>query len=66
MAKSVKLLEPIHPGEILSEEFMKPLGLSINRLSRDLGVPRIASTASFTEPGPLPRIPRSGSAGILA
>ena len=32
-------LDPIHPGEILSEEFMKPLGISINRLSRDLHVP---------------------------
>jgi addiction module HigA family antidote len=38
MAKKTKLLEPIPPGEILSEEFMKPLGLSINRLSRDLHV----------------------------
>jgi antitoxin HigA-1 len=34
-----KLLDPIHPGEILNEEFMKPLGISINRLSRDLHVP---------------------------
>jgi len=34
-----KGLEPIHPGEILLEEFMKPLGLSINGLSRDLHVP---------------------------
>lgn len=32
-------LEPIHPGEILREEFMKPLGISINRLSRDIAVP---------------------------
>ena len=39
MAKRIKLLDPIHPGEILSEEFMKPLGISINRLSRDLHVP---------------------------
>jgi antitoxin HigA-1 len=39
MAKRTKLLEPIHPGEILSEDFMRPLALSINRLSRDLGVP---------------------------
>lgn len=29
----------IHPGEILSEEFLKPLGISQNRLGRDLGVP---------------------------
>ncbi len=39
MARKIKLLDPIHPGEILSEEFMKPLGISINRLSRDLHVP---------------------------
>lgn len=34
-----KMLPLIHPGEILFEEFMKPLGLSINRLARDLVVP---------------------------
>jgi len=39
MANQPKLLDPIHPGEILAEDFMKPLGLSINRLSRDLHVP---------------------------
>jgi antitoxin HigA-1 len=39
MTKTTKLLDAIHPGEILSEEFMKPLGISINRLSRDLHVP---------------------------
>ena len=39
MARKTKLLDPIHPGEILNEEFMKPLGISINRLSRDLHVP---------------------------
>ena len=39
MTKKTKLLDPIHPGEILSEEFMKPIGISINRLSRDLHVP---------------------------
>lgn len=32
------LLPPIHPGEILSEEFMRPLGLSSNALARTLGV----------------------------
>ena len=39
MAKRTTLLEPIHPGEVLREEFMQPLGISINRLSRDLNVP---------------------------
>jgi antitoxin HigA-1 len=34
-----KKLKPVHPGEILSEEFMKPLGLSQNRLALDLRVP---------------------------
>lgn len=31
-------LELIHPGEILKEEFLLPLGISINRLARDIGV----------------------------
>ena len=34
-----KCLEPIPPGEILLEEFMKPLHISINRLARDIDVP---------------------------
>jgi addiction module HigA family antidote len=34
-----KRLEPIPPGEILLEEFMKPLSISINRLARDIDVP---------------------------
>jgi len=34
-----KKLAPIHPGEILREEFMKPYGLSQNALARALGVP---------------------------
>jgi addiction module HigA family antidote len=33
-----KKLAPVHPGEILLEEFMKPLGLSQTRVGRDLGV----------------------------
>jgi len=34
-----KLLPPIHPGEVLKEEFMKPLGLSANALARAIRVP---------------------------
>ncbi|HAK96975.1 MAG TPA: addiction module antidote protein, HigA family [Planctomycetes bacterium] len=34
-----KKLAPVHPGEILSEEFLKPLGLSQNRLALDIRVP---------------------------
>ncbi len=36
--KTIKRLAPIPPGEILSEEFMKPLGLSQNRLARDIDI----------------------------
>lgn len=36
---SSKHLDPIPPGEILFEEFMQPLGISMSALARDLGVP---------------------------
>ena len=36
---AAKLLDPIHPGEILYEDFMKPLGVSINELAREIAVP---------------------------
>ncbi|MBC8345458.1 MAG: HigA family addiction module antidote protein [Candidatus Marinimicrobia bacterium] len=32
-------ISPIHPGEILLEEFLKPLGLSQNKIANDMGVP---------------------------
>jgi addiction module HigA family antidote len=32
-------LPPIHPGEILIEEFLKPMGLSQYRLAKDISVP---------------------------
>ena len=32
-------IQPIHPGEILMEEFLTPLGLSQNQLANDIGVP---------------------------
>jgi hypothetical protein len=36
---SVPRMPPVHPGEILLEEFLKPLGLSQYRLAKGLGVP---------------------------
>ena len=33
------MVDPIHPGEILLDDFMKPLGIGMNRLARDLDVP---------------------------
>lgn len=32
-------LPPIHPGEILLEEFLKPMGISQYQLAKDIGVP---------------------------
>jgi antitoxin HigA-1 len=34
-----KKMQPVHPGEVLLEEFLKPMGLSQNALARDIGVP---------------------------
>jgi addiction module HigA family antidote len=39
MPEKRRLLDPIHPGEILREEFLAPMGISINQLARDLDVP---------------------------
>ena len=36
MAK--KMLDPIHPGEILMEEFLKPMGISQYRLAKSIHV----------------------------
>jgi antitoxin HigA-1 len=36
---ATRTLAPVHPGEVLHEEFLKPLGLSQNRLALDIGVP---------------------------
>ncbi len=34
-------LPPVHPGEVLAEDFMKPLGLSQYRVAKDIGVPAL-------------------------
>ncbi len=34
-----KTIPPIHPGELLLEEFLEPLGLSQYRLAKDISVP---------------------------
>jgi addiction module HigA family antidote len=33
-----KMLKPVHPGEVLMEEFLRPMGLSQNRLALAIGV----------------------------
>ena len=39
MANEAKYLEPVHPGEILSKDFLEPLELSQSQLARAIGVP---------------------------
>lgn len=36
----MKKLPNIHPGEILAEEFLKPLGITAYKLAKDIGVPQ--------------------------
>ena len=33
-------LKNIHPGEVLLEEFLKPMGISAYKLSKDIGIPQ--------------------------
>lgn len=44
----MKKLEPVTPGELLLEEFLKPMGISQYRLAKEIGVPaqRISEIAS--------------------
>jgi addiction module HigA family antidote len=39
MSKPGTLLPPVHPGEILREDFMKPVGLTVNKLALEIHVP---------------------------
>jgi addiction module HigA family antidote len=39
MSKSEELLPPVHPGEVLREDFMKPHKLTVNKLALELHVP---------------------------
>jgi len=39
MASKKKIMAPVHPGETLREEFLKPLGITANRLAIELRVP---------------------------
>lgn len=44
-----KKLPPVHPGEILREEFLKPLKLSAYRVAKDLQIPPNRVTAILNE-----------------
>jgi addiction module HigA family antidote len=41
----MKTLENISPGEILIEEFLRPMGISAYRLSKDIGIPQTRISA---------------------
>ncbi|MES2831405.1 MAG: HigA family addiction module antitoxin [Pseudomonadota bacterium] len=47
-----KLLDEIHPGEILLEEFMRPLGITAQKLAADIDVPpsRISEIVNGNRP----------------
>ena len=48
----MRTVVPVSPGEMLEEEFLKPLGLTKYRLAKDIGVPpqRIGETFLAREP----------------
>ncbi len=39
MTRMINRMRPVHPGEVLREDFLAPLNLSVNALSVSLGVP---------------------------
>jgi addiction module HigA family antidote len=52
MTKAAKLRAPVHPGVVLKVDLLEPLGMSINRLAKELRVP--ANRLSQIKPGTLP------------
>ena len=36
---TIQLMPPVHPGELLREEFLKPMGITAYQLAKDIGVP---------------------------
>lgn len=57
-AVTEELLDPIHPGEILPEDFVKPLNLSINELARVIDVPAGRISEIVKENAQSPPTPR--------
>ena len=61
-----KKLPPIHPGEILLEEFLKPLAMSMNKLAEELHVPANRITQIVGVGAASLAKPRSGLHATLA
>ena len=62
---SGKRLPPVHPGEILRDEYLVPLGLSVYRLARELKIPRPRLNDIVLGPVLSPSIPRSVSGATI-
>lgn len=45
----MSVIQPTHPGEILREKFLKPMGITPHRLAKDIGVPVNRITAIIKE-----------------
>ena len=53
----MRKLKPVTPGELLLEEFLKPMGISRYRLAKEIAVRRSASGTLSPADVPLPLIP---------
>ena len=58
-------IDPVHPGEVLIEDFIEGFGITQNKLAVSIGVPPGVSTRSCMASAASPRTPRSGLPGIL-
>ena len=65
MPRNRKTMPPIHPGETLREDFMKPLGLTANRLAINLRVPAARIGEIVNGRRAITPIPPSGWHGTL-
>jgi len=59
-------LKPVTPGELLLEEFLRPMSLSQYRVAKEIGVPAQRIGEIVAGSGPSPRIPTCGSAAFWA
>lgn len=66
MSKPLNNLRPVHPGEVLREDFLQPLGLSVNALAVALRVPATRIHEIVKERRAVQPIPRCAWRSILA
>jgi hypothetical protein len=62
----IDVLPGLHPGEVLREDFMVPLGLSAGKIAKACGVPRTRIERIATERLGITGIPRYASGGFSA